>query len=196
MPDPRLQAIAELAKSAKVIETQLEVVDIAGLVKGAAQGEGLGNQFLANIRETDAILQVVRCFNDENIKHVEDSVDPTRDAEIINTELMLADLESLEKRVKGLGKKVAVKDKEAMVLMDTLQPCLEALQDGKPVRSVDFSPEQRAILRTQQLITSKPLLYVCNVGEDEVIGGNAHSRRHGCPGRSRRGRHHPDLSGD
>ena len=175
VPDPRLHTIAGLAQSAKIIETQLEVVDIAGLVKGAAQGEGLGNQFLANIRETDAILQVVRCFDDDNIKHVEDSVDPVRDAEIINTELMLADLESLEKRVKGLGKKVAVKDKDAMVLMDTLHPCLEALQDGKPVRSVDFSPEQRAILRTQQLITSKPLLYVCNVGEDQVVGGNAHS---------------------
>ena len=176
VPDPRLQRIAALAKSAKTIETQLEIVDIAGLVKGAAQGEGLGNQFLANIRETDAILQVVRCFDDENIKHVEDSVDPARDAEIINTELMLADLEALEKRVKGLGKKVAVKDKDAIVLMDTLQPCLDALQDGKPVRSVDFSPEQRAILRTQALITSKPLLYICNVGEDEVIGGNTHSK--------------------
>lgn len=175
VPDPRLADIAVLAQSAKVIPTQLEVVDIAGLVKGAAQGEGLGNQFLANIRETDAILQVVRCFEDENIKHVEDSVDPVRDAEIINTELMLADLESLEKRVKSLGKKVAVKDKDAMVLMDTLQPCLEALQNGQPVRSVDFSNEQRAILQHQALITAKPLLYVCNVGEDEVVSGNAHS---------------------
>ena len=175
VPDPRLADIAALAKSEKIIQTQLEIVDIAGLVKGAAQGEGLGNQFLANIRETDAILQVVRCFEDENIKHVEDSVDPVRDAEIINTELMLADLESLEKRVKSLGKKVTTKDKESMILMDTLQPCLDALRDGNPVRSVDFSNEQRAILQHQQLITAKPLLYVCNVGESEVVSGNAHS---------------------
>ena len=175
VPDPRLTRIAQLAKSAKVIATQLEVVDIAGLVKGAAQGEGLGNQFLANIRETDAILQVVRCFDDANIKHVEDSVDPVRDAEIINTELMLADLDSLEKRVKSLGKKVAVKDKEAMVLMEILQPCLEALRAGRPVRSVAFSPEQRVLLKHQALLTAKPLLYVCNVGETEVTSGNAHS---------------------
>lgn len=175
VPDPRLANIATLAKSVKVVATQLEIVDIAGLVKGAAQGEGLGNQFLANIRETDAILQVVRCFEDENIKHVEDSIDPIRDAEIINTELMLADLASLEKRVKSLGKKVAVKDKDAMVLMDTLAPCLEALQNGLPVRSVDFSREQRAILKHQALITAKPLLYVCNVGESEVVSGNAFS---------------------
>lgn len=175
VPDPRLKDIANLAKSEKTIATQLEIIDIAGLVKGAAQGEGLGNQFLGHIRETDAILQVLRCFDDENIKHVEDSIDPVRDAEIINTELMLADLESLEKQVKSLGKKVAVKDKDAMILMDTLQPCLEALQNGQPIRTVDLSAEQRAILKHQALITAKPLLYVCNVGEDEVVNGNAAS---------------------
>lgn len=175
VPDPRLAQIAGLARSAKAIATQLEVVDIAGLVKGAAQGEGLGNQFLAHIRETDALLQVVRCFDDDNIKHVEDSVNPVRDAEIINTELMLADLDSLERRVKALGKKVAVKDKDAMLLMDTLHPCLEALRDGRPVRSLVFSGEQRAILQHQALLTAKPLLYVCNVAEDQGVKGNAHS---------------------
>ena len=175
VPDFRLAQIAALAKSQKVIATQLEIVDIAGLVKGAAQGEGLGNQFLANIRETDAILQLVRCFEDTNIEHVEDSIDPVRDAETINTELLLADLESLEKRVESLGKKVAVKDKDALALMDTLVPCLEALRCSQPIRSVDLGTEQRTILNNQGLLTAKPLVYVCNVGEDDLSGGNAHS---------------------
>ncbi len=177
VPDSRLESLAALAQSAKVIATQLEVVDIAGLVKGAARGEGLGNQFLAHIRETDAILHLVRCFEDENVEHVEDRVDPVRDAETINTELMLADLESLERRLKSLGKKVAVKDKDAMILMDALSPCLAALQKGRPVRSVDLSPEQRAVLKQHPLITVKPMLYVCNVGEAEIVTGNAHTQK-------------------
>ncbi len=171
VPDPRLDAIAAIASSQKVIPTQLEFVDIAGLVKGASKGEGLGNQFLANIRETDAILHVLRCF-DGDVTHVEGSVDPLRDADIIETELMLADLESVEKRLVNLRKKARAKEKEAAELVALLEPVVAALEDGRPARTVEVSKDQRALFDQQQLLTAKPVLYVCNVSEEEAQSGN------------------------
>src|SRR5579859_601717 len=148
VPDPRLDKLAEVAKSAKIIPTQLEFVDIAGLVRGASKGEGLGNQFLANIREVDAIVHVLRCFEDGDITHVEGSVDPVRDAETVETELMLADLESLERRVAAAQKKAKGGDKDAKAQVDVMEPALAALQAGKPVRSVDYTAEERALVKT------------------------------------------------
>ncbi len=177
VPDPRLDQTALLAKSAKIIPTQLEFVDIAGLVRGASKGEGLGNQFLANIRETDAIIHVLRCFTDGDVTHVEGSVDPIRDAETIETELMLADLESLEKREAGFAKKARGGDKEAIALMTVVTPVLAALREGNPARSVKLSAEDRALLRGLQLMTAKPVLYVCNVDEGEAATGNALSEK-------------------
>jgi GTP-binding protein YchF len=177
VPDPRLDKAAILAKSAKIIPTQLEFVDIAGLVRGASKGEGLGNQFLANIRETDAIIHVLRCFTDGDVTHVEGSVDPIRDAETIETELMLADLESLEKREAGFAKKARGGDKEAIALMAVVTPVLAALREGHPARSVKLSPEDTALLRGLQLMTAKPVLYVCNVDEGEAATGNALSEK-------------------
>ncbi|WP_439533171.1 redox-regulated ATPase YchF [Polymorphobacter sp.] len=176
VPDPRLQRLAEIGKSAKIIETQLGFTDIAGLVRGASKGEGLGNQFLANIRETDAIVHVLRCFEDDDVTHVEGRVDPVADAETVETELMLADLESLEKRVPALQKKAQQGDKEAKVQASVLAQALELLRQGKPARLTDPKDEEEArALRLAQLLTAKPVLYVCNVEEASAATGNAHS---------------------
>jgi GTP-binding protein YchF len=177
VPDARLETLAQLAKSAKVIPTQLEFVDIAGLVRGASRGEGLGNQFLGNIREVDAIAHVLRCFADENVTHVEGSIDPIRDIETIETELMLADLDSLERRLVAAEKKTRGQDKEAKAQLEVMQPVLAALRDGKPARAVALDAERRKILSSLQLLTAKPVLYVCNVDEASAAGGNAHSAR-------------------
>jgi GTP-binding protein YchF len=176
VPDPRLNRLAEIGKSAKIIETQLGFTDIAGLVRGASKGEGLGNQFLANIRETDAIVHVLRCFEDDDVTHVEGRVDPVADAETVETELMLADLESLEKRVPALSKKAQQGDKEAKVQASVLAQALELLREGKPARLTEPKDEEEArALRLAQLLTSKPVLYVCNVEEASAATGNAHS---------------------
>jgi len=174
VPDERLQVLAKLGKSAKVIPTQLEFVDIAGLVRGASKGEGLGNQFLANIRETDAVVEVLRCFSGE-VTHVEGSVDPIRDADIIETELLLADLESLERQQEAAVKRARGQDKEAKARLAVMEPLLAALRDGRPARTVALSPEAEPILRQMNLLTAKPMLYVANVEEDAAATGNAHS---------------------
>src|SRR6266700_3856352 len=161
VPDRRLDKLAAIGQSAKVINTQLEFVDIAGLVKGASKGEGLGNQFLANIREVDAIAHVLRCFEDGNVTHVEGRIDPIGDAETVETELLLADLESLERRVAAAEKKARGNDKEAKAQLEVMVPALAALRDGKPVRGLKFDTEQAKILKGLQLITAKPVLYVC-----------------------------------
>jgi hypothetical protein len=178
VPDPRLDKIALLGKSAKIVPTQLEFVDIAGLVRGASKGEGLGNQFLANIRETDAIVHVLRCFEGE-VTHVEGSVDPIRDAETVETELMLADMESLEKRHDSAVKKAKGGDKDAKALIEITEPVLVALRDGKPARTVrsQLSPEQLVIFKQLQLLTGKPVLYACNVEEASAATGNALSAK-------------------
>jgi ribosome-binding ATPase len=178
VPDPRLQAIAKIGGSAKIIETQLGFVDIAGLVRGASKGEGLGNQFLGNIREVDAIVHVLRCFEDDDIQHVENKIDPISDAETVETELMLSDLESLEKRVPNLQKKAAQGDKEAKASAAVLGRALDLLREGKPARLVVPADLEEARLFAQaQLITAKPVLYVCNVEEASAAGGNAYSAR-------------------
>jgi GTP-binding protein YchF len=177
VPDERLEVCARLAKSAKIIPTQLEFVDIAGLVRGASRGEGLGNQFLGHIREVDAIAHVLRCFEDGNVTHVEGSVDPIRDAETVETELLLADLDSLERRVVAAQKKARGNDKEAKAQLEVMEPVLAALREGKPARAVPIASEQRAILQSLQLITAKPVLYVCNVEESAAATGNAQSER-------------------
>lgn len=176
VPDSRLDKIAAIAKSAKIIPTQLEFVDIAGLVKGASKGEGLGNQFLANIREVDAIAHVLRCFEGE-VTHVEGSVDPIRDADIVETELMLSDMESLEKRADATAKKAKGGDKDSKQLLEVIEPVLKALRDGKPARTAltQLTPEQRPIFKQLQLLTGKPVLYVCNVEEGSAAKGNAYS---------------------
>ncbi|WP_299192507.1 redox-regulated ATPase YchF [uncultured Erythrobacter sp.] len=174
VPDERLEKIAAIAKSAKVVATQLAFVDIAGLVKGASQGEGLGNQFLGNIREVDAIVHVLRCFEDDDIQHVANKVDPIADAEVVETELMLSDLESLEKRVPAAAKRATGGDKEAKILASVLGQALELLKDGKPARLTEPKDDEEARLFAQaQLLTAKPILYVCNVAEDEAATGNA-----------------------
>ena len=178
VPDPRLDALAAIASSAKVIETQLGFVDIAGLVRGASKGEGLGNQFLANIREVDAIVHVLRCFEDGDVTHVEGKVDPIADAETVETELMLADLESLEKRVPNLAKKGQQGDKEAKAAAVVLGRALELLRDGKPARLTEAKDaDETRLLGQAQLLTAKPVLYVCNVDEAHAADGNALSAR-------------------
>ncbi len=177
VPDPRLDKLAELAGSAKIIPTFLEFVDIAGLVRGASKGEGLGNKFLANIREVDAIIAMVRCFEDPNITHVEGNIDPIRDIETIETELMLADLESLEKRVETLAKRAKGNDKEAKETLALCDPILEALRNGKPARSVTFADDQKRGVKMLQLLTTKPVLYVCNVAEEDAAEGNQWSQQ-------------------
>lgn len=177
VPDERLFKLAELAGSKEIIPTQLSFVDIAGLVRGASKGEGLGNQFLANIRETDAICHVLRCFEDDDITHVDGRVDPVSDAETIETELMLADLESLEGRIHGLGRKVRGGDKEAKATMDMIERIIPLLKDGKPARLIDINNEDEAkTFKELQLLTSKPILYICNVDEDNAADGNEFSR--------------------
>ncbi len=178
VPDPRLDKIAAIAKSANEIETQIEFVDIAGLVRGASQGEGLGNQFLANIREVDAIVHVLRCFEGGDVTHVEGRVDPVADADTVETELMLADLESLERRVPNLIKKAQQGDKEAKIEASVLNQALELLRASKPARLTQpQDAEEAKALRRAQLLTAKPVLYVCNVDEDDASSGNALSQR-------------------
>jgi len=173
VPDARLNLICKIGGSAKIVPTQLEFVDIAGLVKGASKGEGLGNQFLANIRETDAIIHVLRCFEDGDVVHVEGSVDPIRDAETIETELMLADLESLERQMDNLARKAKGGDKTLKGQLDLMARIKVALEAGKPARTVPSDNEDEAAWRkTFGLLTIKPILYVCNVSEDEAATGN------------------------
>ncbi len=176
VPDSRLEAIAGIAQPAKVIANQIEFVDIAGLVRGASQGEGLGNQFLANIREVDAVLHLVRCFEEGEVAHVDGSVDPIRDIETIETELMLADLESLEKRQQSTEKRAKTGDKEAKLDLVLIERTLAALRDGKPARSVEIADDEAKRFRMLQLLTSKPLLYVCNVDEADAADGNRHTQ--------------------
>ena len=174
VPDERLDKIAAIAKSAKILPTQLAFVDIAGLVKGASQGEGLGNQFLGNIREVDAIVHVLRCFEDDDIQHVANKVDPLADAEVVETELLLADLESLEKRVPDAAKRATSGDKEAKLMASVLGQALELLKEGKPARLTEPKDEEEArVFRQAQLLTAKPVLYVCNVAEEDAASGNA-----------------------
>lgn len=177
VPDERLDKIAAIGKSAKIVPTQLEFVDIAGLVRGASKGEGLGNKFLANIREVDAIIHVLRCFEDENVTHVEGGIDPVRDAETVETELMLADLESLEKRVTPLTKKARGNDKEAAAQLAMVERVLAVLTEGKPARTMDIEPEDKRVFEMLQLLSGKPVLYVCNVEEDAAGEGNAQSAK-------------------
>src|SRR5579872_6811182 len=175
VPDPRLDRLSAIATSAKVVATQLEFVDIAGLVKGASKGEGLGNQFLANIREVDAIAHVLRCFEDADVTHVAGTVDPVRDAEIVETELMLADLDSLEKRLPNLEKRAKGGDKEAAVEAPVVKKALDVLREGKPARAASLTDEERPVFARLQLITAKPMMYVLNVDEASAASGNPHS---------------------
>jgi ribosome-binding ATPase len=177
VPDPRLDKLAAIAGSAKIVNTQLEFVDIAGLVKGASRGEGLGNQFLGNIREVDAIAHVLRCFEDGDVTHVAGSVDPVRDAEIVETELMLADLDSLEKRQPNLEKRAKGGDKEAAAELPVVRKALEALRAGKPAREAELTAEELPVFGRLQLITAKPMMYVLNVEEGSAATGNAHSAK-------------------
>ncbi len=178
VPDPRLDELARIAGSQKIIPTQLGFVDIAGLVRGASKGEGLGNQFLGNIREVDAIVHVLRCFENDDIQHVDNKVDPISDAETVETELMLSDLESLEKRVPAAQKKAAQGDKEAKITASVLGQALELLREGKPARlTVPKDEEEARVFAQAQLITAKPVLYVCNVEEEAASDGNAFSAR-------------------
>ncbi|MEC7668217.1 MAG: redox-regulated ATPase YchF [Pseudomonadota bacterium] len=175
VPDARLDKLAEIAKSKQIIPTRMTFVDIAGLVKGASKGEGLGNQFLANIRECDAIAHVLRCFADGDVTHVEGRVDPVADAETIDTELMIADIESIEKRLQNIVRKVRGGDKEAVQQERLMKAALEALEAGQPARTVEVAEEDAKQWRMLQLLTTKPILYVCNVSEEEAATGNAHS---------------------
>jgi GTP-binding protein YchF len=177
VPDPRLDRLAAIAKSAQVVPTRLTFVDIAGLVRGASKGEGLGNQFLAHIREVDAIAYVLRCFEDSDVVHVEGRVDPIADAETIETELMLADLDSLERRVPMLEKKIRGQDKEAKQTLALLERALVLLRDGKPARLAAVSDDEQSAFKSLGLLTTKPVLYVCNVDEASAATGNIHSER-------------------
>src|SRR5215510_6146425 len=177
VPDGRLDKLAAIAASAKIVATQLEFVDIAGLVKGASKGEGLGNQFLANIREVDAIAHVLRCFENADVTHVSGSVDPARDAEIVETELMLADLDSLEKRQPNLEKRAKGGDKEAQAELPVVNKALDALREGKPARAAAITIEERPVFHRLQLITAKPMMYVLNVDEASAASGNAYSAK-------------------
>ena len=177
VPDPRLNKLAELVKPQNVLPTTVEIVDIAGLVKGASQGEGLGNKFLGNIRSTDAILHVLRCFDNDNIVHVDGSVDPIRDKEVIDAELQLKDLETLESRKLKVKKAAQTGDKDAVKQL-AFYDCLEAhLNQGKSARGLDLEEFEEPLMREMQLLTSKPILYVCNVDEGSVVSGNAHVER-------------------
>ena len=177
VPDPRLDRLAAIGKSAKIIPARITFVDIAGLVRGASKGEGLGNQFLANIRECDAVAHVLRCFEDPDVTHVEGRVDPVADAETVETELMLADLESVEKRVAGLQRKLKGGDKEAAVQARLLEAAKAALEAGRPARTVAVTEEDARAWRLLQLLTAKPVLYVCNVEEAAAGTGNAQSEQ-------------------
>ena len=178
VPDPRMAKLAAIAGSKEIIPTRISFVDIAGLVRGASKGEGLGNKFLANIREVDAIVHVLRCFEDDDITHVEGRINPVSDAETIETELMIADLESLERRTEQTRKRAASKDKESLTVLPVMEAALKLLQDGKPVRILlkTLAPEEIAILKGLNLLTSHPVLYVCNVAEEDAATGNAHTQ--------------------
>lgn len=176
VPDKRLKKLSELANSQKVIPAQMQFVDIAGLVSGASKGEGLGNKFLSHIREVDAIIHVLRCFEDTEITHVENTIDPLRDSEIIETELMLADLDSLDKQIQNLSKKAKSNDPDAKKDLALMQNLHVLLSDGKPIRSADFDKDKLKKIRTFNLLTSKPVLYVCNVSEEDAVLGNKFSK--------------------
>jgi len=177
VPDPRMKKIAAIAGSREIVPTRISFVDIAGLVRGASRGEGLGNQFLANIREVDAIVHVLRCFEDDDITHVEGRIDPVSDAATVETELMLADLESLERRAAQMRKRATARDKEALITLPIMEKALELLQEGKPVRLLlgTLAADERALLDSLNLLTSKPVLYVCNVAENDAAAGNDES---------------------
>ncbi len=177
MPEPRLDVLAKIAGSKEIIPTRMNFVDIAGLVRGASKGEGLGNQFLANIRECDAVAYVLRCFENDDITHVEGRIDPIGDAETVETELMLADLESLEKRVVNLEKKAKGGDKEAKLTFDLVVRAKALLEEGKPARYTAHAAEEQKTFEMLQLLTALPVLYVCNVDESHAASGNAQSRR-------------------
>ena len=177
VPDPRLDKLSAIATSEKIVPTQLEFVDIAGLVKGASKGEGLGNQFLGTIREVDAIAHVLRCFEDGDVTHVNDTVDPVRDAEVVETELMLADLDSLEKRLPNLEKRAKLGDKEAVAEAPVVKKALDALREGRPARDASFTADELPVFHRLQLITAKPMMYVLNVEESAAATGNAHSAK-------------------
>lgn len=176
VPDERLDKLAELVNPQKVLPTTIEILDIAGLIKGASQGEGLGNQFLANIREVDAILHVVRCFDNDNVIHVDGSVDPVRDKEIIDTELILKDIETIEKRLEKLRKQAKTAEKEALRAVETAEKILGHLEAGHPARSIMLDDDQVELFNSLWLLTSKPILYICNVDEDSVLEGNAYTQ--------------------
>lgn len=177
VPDERLAKISAISKSKALLPAKLEFVDIAGLVKGAHKGEGLGNQFLANIKEVDAIIHVLRCFEDGNIIHVEGDVDPIRDAEIVNLELIMADFESLESRLPNLEKKAKGGDKSCQEQVELIKKILPVLQKGNPVRSIEFNDEEKITVKRMFLMTSKPVLYVCNVSEAELETDNEHVKK-------------------
>ncbi len=177
VPDTRLDRLAAIAKSPEIIPTRITFVDIAGLVRGASKGEGLGNQFLGTIREVDAIVHVLRCFEDEDVTHVDGRIDPVADAETVETELMLADLESLENRVVPIEKRATTGDKDAKAAYRLMVKALNLLREGKPARLADLTPEQRAPFRQLTLLTEKPVLYVCNVDEESAVNGNETSAR-------------------
>jgi GTP-binding protein YchF len=177
VPDPRLEKIAALAKSAQIVPTRLTFVDIAGLVRGASKGEGLGNQFLAHIREVEAIAHVLRCFDSGDVTHVEGRVDPIADAATVNTELMIADLDSLERRLAPLEKKAQSGDKEAKAEAALMRGALDLLRDGKPARLLEVAREDKAAFRALNLLSAKPVLYVCNVDEASAATGNTYSQR-------------------
>jgi ribosome-binding ATPase len=177
VPDERLEVAARIAKSPKIVPTQLEFVDIAGLVRGAARGEGLGNQFLGHIREVDAIAHVLRCFSEDNVVHVEGSIDPIRDAETVETELMLADLESLERRVLQMTKRARGGDKEARAQLEVAEAALAGLREGKPARAMAVVPDRKRELAALQLLSAKPILYIANVDEASAASGNTDSSR-------------------
>jgi hypothetical protein len=174
VPDERLNNLAEIDKPKKVIPTTIEIVDIAGLVKGASKGEGLGNKFLANIREVDAIIHVLRCFENDNITHVDTTIDPVRDKEVIDTELQLKDLETIENRIGKIEKQAQTGDKSAKKTYDLAKKIRETLLQGKSVRTLDFSDDELPIIKDFFLLTNKPVMYVCNVDEGSVLSGNAH----------------------
>jgi hypothetical protein len=177
VPDPRLEKISKIVNPQATIPTRLTFVDIAGLVKGASTGEGLGNKFLAHIREVDAIAYVLRCFDDPDVTHVEGRIDPLADAETVETELMLADMESLEKRIDPLEKKIRGQDKEAAKTLELVHSSLELLRDGKPARTALVAEEDRRAFQALNLLTSKRVLYVCNVDEASAATGNAYSKQ-------------------
>lgn len=177
VPDDRLDKLSAIAKSQQVIPTRLTFVDIAGLVRGASKGEGLGNKFLSHIREVDAVAYVLRCFEDGDITHVENRIDPVADADVVETELMLADMESLEKRIANIEKKAKTGDKEAKAQVALMEKALDPLRNGKPARLADISDDEMPMFRSLQLLTSKPVVYVCNVEENSAASGNAYSEQ-------------------